>query len=182
MLRRQILFSLRVFLHPYPRPRDDVTQLALGGPSQHSLSFSRIGHKNRRIAWPPRHNLSPDCRPVAFSAARMTSRTECPRPVPGLMASESPPLSSAFFSSCWVSRCCNARMCASARSLTSMWSRTQVPSGRRVVRSEDMQLGSVLAGGGKRQWNQMSLRIVQFANLAVFIGSRSVEIAQTHRA
>jgi hypothetical protein len=28
----------------------------------------------------------------------------------------------------------------------------------------------------------MSLRIVQFANLAAFIGSRSVEIAQTHRA
>jgi hypothetical protein len=54
--------------------------------------------------------------------------------------------------------------------------------GRRVVRSEDLQLGSVLAGGGKRQWNQMSLRIVQFANLAAFIGSRSVEIARTHRA
>lgn len=54
--------------------------------------------------------------------------------------------------------------------------------GRRVVRSVDLQLGFVLAGGGKRQWNQMSLRIVQFANLAAVIGSRSVEIAQTRRA
>src|SRR6266446_6220856 len=49
-----------------------------------------------------------------------------------------------------------------------------------VVRSEDLQLGSVLGGGGKRQWNQMSLRIVEFANLAAVIASRSVEIAQTH--
>src|SRR5216684_3816216 len=52
----------------------------------------------------------------------------------------------------------------------------------RVVRSEDLQLGSFLAGGGKRQRNQMSLRIVQFANLAAVIGSRGVEIAQTDRA
>src|SRR5260370_41517724 len=52
----------------------------------------------------------------------------------------------------------------------------------RLVGPVDLQLGSVLGGGGKRQWNQMSLRIGQFANLAAVIGSRSIEIAQTHRA
>src|SRR6202023_228395 len=35
---------------------------------------------------------------------------------------------------------------------------------------------------GKRQWNQVSLWIMQFANLAAVIGSRGVEVAQTHRA
>src|SRR6266849_2076221 len=52
----------------------------------------------------------------------------------------------------------------------------------RVVRSEDLQLGSVRGGGGKRQWNQMCFRIVDLANLAAVIGSRSIKVAQTHRA
>src|ERR1039458_4682681 len=52
----------------------------------------------------------------------------------------------------------------------------------RVVGPVDLQLGSVPGGGGKRQWNQVSFRIVDLANLAAFIGSRSVEIAQAHRA
>ena len=52
----------------------------------------------------------------------------------------------------------------------------------RVVRSEDLQLRAVLGGGGQRQRNQMSLRFVEFANLAAVIRSRGIEIAQTHRA
>ena len=50
----------------------------------------------------------------------------------------------------------------------------------RVVGPVDLQLGSVLSRGGQRQWNKVSLRLVELANLAALIGSRSVEIAQNN--
>ena len=52
----------------------------------------------------------------------------------------------------------------------------------RVVGPVDLQLAPGRGGGGKRQWNQVRLRVVEFADLAAFIGSRSVEIAQAYRA
>ena len=52
--------ALRCCLHPYPRTGDYVSQIALGGPSQHALSLSRICHQNRRIARPPRCDLAPN--------------------------------------------------------------------------------------------------------------------------
>jgi len=39
-----------------------------------------------------------------------------------------------------------------------------------------LQFGSVGGGGGKRQWNQVSFRVVDFADLTAFVGSRGVEI------
>src|SRR5208337_4644660 len=58
--------------------------------------------------------------------------------------------------------------------------------GSRVVGAVDLQLGSVRGGGGDRQRNQMSFRVVELANLAAVVftvcGARCVEVAQTHRA
>src|SRR5208282_5354819 len=51
-----------------------------------------------------------------------------------------------------------------------------------IVGAVNLQLSSVLGGGRNRQWNQVSLRIVELARLATFIGSRGVEVAQSHRA
>jgi len=53
---------------------------------------------------------------------------------------------------------------------------------RRVVGAVDPQLWSVRGGSGKRQWNQMSFRIVELANFAAFVGPGGVEITETHRA
>src|SRR5271169_7165193 len=50
----------------------------------------------------------------------------------------------------------------------------------RVVEPINLQFGSVRGGGGKRQRNQVSFRVVDFADLTAFVGSRSVEITQTH--
>ena len=47
-------------LHPHPRTRNDVREIALGSPSQHALSLRWIGHQHRRIARPPRSHLSPN--------------------------------------------------------------------------------------------------------------------------
>jgi len=46
----------------------------------------------------------------------------------------------------------------------------------RVVEPINLQFGSVGGGGGKRQWNQVSFRVVDFADLTAFVGSRGVEI------
>ena len=46
----------------------------------------------------------------------------------------------------------------------------------------DLQLRTILGGGGQRQRNQVSFRGVDLAGLSVFIGSGGVEIAQAHRA
>ena len=53
---------------------------------------------------------------------------------------------------------------------------------RRVVGAVDPQRWSVRGGGGERQWNQMSFRIVELANFAAFVGPGGVEITETHRA
>src|SRR5208282_2260681 len=46
----------------------------------------------------------------------------------------------------------------------------------------DLQLNSIPGGGGESERNQVRFGIVKLANLAAFIGSGSVEIAQPHRA
>src|SRR5208282_3011730 len=51
-----------------------------------------------------------------------------------------------------------------------------------VVGAVNFQLGSVRGGGSQRQRNQVSFRVMDFANLAALVGSGSVEITQTHRA
>src|SRR5260221_525275 len=58
--RSNRFFALRIFLHPYPRTRDNLGEIALGGPSQHASSFRWVGHQNRRIARSPRYNPSPN--------------------------------------------------------------------------------------------------------------------------
>src|ERR1039458_8276053 len=40
--------AARFFLHPGPRTRDDVDEIAFGGPSQHGLSFRGIGDQKDR--------------------------------------------------------------------------------------------------------------------------------------
>src|ERR1700693_2801978 len=55
---RYIREELASFMHPAPGTRDDVVEISPGSPSQQFFSLCRIGHQNRRIARPPRSNLS----------------------------------------------------------------------------------------------------------------------------
>ena len=48
------------FLHPPPSARYHLGELAFGLPSQHSLSFVRIGHQHWSVARPPRSDLLPN--------------------------------------------------------------------------------------------------------------------------
>src|SRR6266403_82085 len=142
--RSSRFFALRVFLHPYPRTRDDVGEIALGGPSQHALSFRWIGHQNRRIPRPPRYDLSPNR--ASSCVFRGTNDFEngmspaCPQ-IDGQRAPVS--VVGAFFvaasfkvlqrSHVRIGEIVHVNVVADAGAVRS-W----------VVRSEDLQLGSVL--------------------------------------
>ena len=77
----------RVLPHPGARTRHDVGEIALGGPSQHTLRLRRIGHKNRGITRAPRSDrpsnrtskgLSPS-RSQTCTAYRRKLRRRCCR-------------------------------------------------------------------------------------------------------
>src|SRR5258706_12060706 len=50
--------------------------------------------------------------------------------------------------------------------------------GRGIVGAEDFQLGAI-AGGGECQRDEVSLRIMELADLSTFIGTGGVEVAET---
>src|SRR5258705_13913358 len=50
--------------------------------------------------------------------------------------------------------------------------------GSGIVSAEDLEFGAFLRGG-KSKWNQMGLGIVQLADLAAFVGTGGIEVAQT---
>ena len=164
------------FLPPTPSTRDNVREIALSRPSQHPLSFRRGGHQHRRIARTPRSDLSPD-RPSTGVFRCLDNFENGMSPACSQIDSQRVAV---FFQvlqrpDVRIGEIVHVNVVANAGAIRS-----------RVVGPVDEQLGSVRGGGGKRQWNQVSFRVVHLANLAAVVftvlGYRSVEITQAHRA
>ncbi len=161
------------FLHPRPRARYDLVEIALGFPSRHPLRFLRIGHQNRRIARPPWSNFSPN--PPPSRAFRRTDDIEhgMSHPVPRFSASAPSP----FLPPPPV-RYCNVRISQIVQ-MDVIANAGASPS--QIVPALNLQFRPVLNRSRQRQRNQVSLGKVDLARLSVFIGSGGVGIAQADR-
>src|SRR3984957_7465484 len=174
------------FLHPPPRTRHDVVQIALRGPSENAFGFLRIGHQNRRIArspWPniarnraasdPFHRLHDFKNGVSAARPEIESQRSAALFIAiaaGLTAAA--PTSRFKILQCphvGIGKIIHVDVVADTSPIRSC-----------IVKSKDLQLGPDSRRGCESQWNKVSFRVVHLANLAASVGACSVEITQAH--